>query len=99
MTVMKILDAPDEVLIQALVEAIKKAGVRKLSIIIDGLWYDDNDCSIQYIKFVQYVMGVVPELQALVTCRHNSLDSIPDGMLCIEYDKERKGLHVRRPYV
>jgi len=98
-TLMKILDVPDKELIQALAEAIRKAGVRKLSIIIDGSWHDDTDRFIQYIRFVEYVMRVVPELKALVTCRHNSLDSIPDGMLYIEYDKERKGLHVHRPQV
>ncbi|KAF8538505.1 hypothetical protein BDD12DRAFT_981509, partial [Trichophaea hybrida] len=89
-TVKKILDVPDKELIQALAEAIRKAGVRKLSIIIDSLWHDDTDCFIQYIRFVQCIMEAVPELKALVTSRHNSPDSIPDGFLCIEYDKERK---------
>jgi hypothetical protein len=93
MTMMKILDASDEVLIQALVEVIRNTGTRKLSIIIDDMWQDITGW------FVQYVMQEVPEWKALVTSRHNSLDRIPDRLLRIEYDKERKGIHVRHPYV
>ncbi|KAF8248602.1 hypothetical protein K440DRAFT_599937, partial [Wilcoxina mikolae CBS 423.85] len=84
MTMKKILDASDYVLIQALVEVIRNTGIRKLSIIIDDLWQDITGW------FVQYVMEVVPEWKALVTSRHNSLNRIPDRLLCIEYDKERK---------
>lgn len=84
----KILDAPDIELIEALAEALKKVGIRKLSIIVDGLWEGDAD------SFVQFIMKSELEFKALLTSRENSLQTIPNGMLCIEYDKERQGLHI-----
>ena len=85
-TVEKILAAPDNELIEALAEALKTAGIGKLSIIVDGLWDGVTDL------FVKFIMDSQLEFNALITCRHNSLQNIPDGMLYIEYDKERKGL-------
>ncbi|KAF8533697.1 hypothetical protein BDD12DRAFT_898092 [Trichophaea hybrida] len=83
-TVNKVLDAPDIDLIEALAEAIKKAEIRKLSIIVDDLWEDVADW------FVQIIMEAAPELKALLTSRYNSFRNIPDGILFIEYDKERQ---------
>jgi hypothetical protein len=84
----KILDAPDIELIEALAEAFKKVGIPKLSIIVDGLWEGVAD------RFVQFIMESELEFKALLTSRENSLQTIPNGMLCIEYDKERQGLHI-----
>jgi hypothetical protein len=91
--VKKVLDAPDNELIEALAEALKKAGIRKLSIIVDGLWEGVDDW------FVRFIMHAAPQLKALLTSRPNSLQNIPDGILCIEYDKERQGLHIHHPLV
>ncbi|KAF8538258.1 hypothetical protein BDD12DRAFT_806269 [Trichophaea hybrida] len=83
-TMMKILDALDEELIEALAEAIKKAGIRKLSIIVDDLWEGFA------AWFVHVILEAAPELKALLTSRHNSLENLPAGILCIEHDKERQ---------
>ena len=88
MAISKILRAPDNELIEALVEAIKTAGTQQLSIICDGLW------DIAY-PLVDQVMEATPRLKALVTSRQKA-GEIPKEFFCIEYDKERKGLHIRR---
>ncbi|KAF8538821.1 hypothetical protein BDD12DRAFT_884065 [Trichophaea hybrida] len=80
----KILDAPDNELIEALAETLKKAGFRELLIIVDGLWEGVT------AWFVQFIMDLELEFKALLTSRYNSLPTIPDGMLCIEYDKEQQ---------
>jgi hypothetical protein len=92
-TVKKVLNALDNELIEALAEALKKAGIRKLSIMVDGLWEGVADL------FVQLIMDAAPQLKALLTSRPKSLQNIHDGILCIEYDKERQGLHIRHPLV
>ncbi|KAF8536768.1 hypothetical protein BDD12DRAFT_849545 [Trichophaea hybrida] len=92
-TVKKVLNAPDSDLIEALAEALKKAGIRKLSIVVDGLGKGVADC------FVQHIMDAVPQLKALLTSRLNPLQDTYDGMLCIEYDQERQGLHIHHPLV
>ena len=85
----KILRAPDNVLIEALVEAIKIAEIPELSIIVDGLSED-------IVRLVvKHSMRAIRQLKALFT-----IDESPkyaeklDRMMCIEYDKERKGLHI-----
>jgi hypothetical protein len=87
-TVEKILDAPDNELIRALAEAIKKAGIQELSIIVDGL-QEDIVCWL-----FQLIRRATSKLEALFTSRH-PCGKVPDGMAYIEYDKERKGLRVR----
>jgi UTP-glucose-1-phosphate uridylyltransferase len=89
----KILDALDDEHIEALVEAIKKAGIWKLSIIVDGLWEGIADL------FVQSIIEAVPEFKVPITSRHNTLKNIPDEMFCIEYNKERQSLYIPHPYV
>lgn len=84
MAISKILCAPDNELIEALVEAIKTTGTQQLSIICDGLW------DIAY-PLVNQVMEATPRLKALVTSRQKARE-IPKEMFCIEYDKERQGL-------
>ncbi|KAF8533010.1 hypothetical protein BDD12DRAFT_900719 [Trichophaea hybrida] len=86
-TIKKILNAPDNELIEALADTFKKAGIRKLFIIVDGLWEGVAD------MFVHFIMEAVPELKALFTSQHNLLENIPDRMLYIEYNKERNGSH------
>ncbi|KAF8543385.1 hypothetical protein BDD12DRAFT_802119 [Trichophaea hybrida] len=77
-------DAPDNEQVEALVEAIRKAGLRELSIIVDGLWEGFA------AQFIQLIMEGTVEFKALFTTQHNPPENIPYGMLCIEYDKERK---------
>jgi len=87
-TVQKILSAPDNELIEALAEAIKESGIQELSIIVDGL--QEN---IVYPLF-ELISEVTPKLEVLLTTQH-PFGEIPHGVAYIEYDKERKGLHVR----
>ncbi|KAF8541192.1 hypothetical protein BDD12DRAFT_531320 [Trichophaea hybrida] len=83
-TVKKVLDAPDNELIEALAEAIKKAGIRKLTIIVDSLWGDIASL------LIENILEATSRLKALLTSRQNtSLGEIPDGILFIEYNKER----------
>jgi hypothetical protein len=83
-----ILDVPDVELIAALAGALQQAGIRKLSIIVDGLWEHVIDC------FIEFIMEAVPEITALLTCRHSSFQNMSDRVVCVEYDMERKGLYV-----
>lgn len=89
-SIQKILRAPDNVLIEALVVAINKAEIPELSIIVDGLSED-------IVRLVvKHSMRAARKLKALFT-----IDESPkyaeklDRMTCIEYDKERQGLHIR----
>ena len=87
-TVQKILSAPDYELIEALAEAIKKSGIQELSIIVDGL--QEN---IAYSLF-QLITEATPKSKVLFTTQHQ-FEEIPHRVTYyIEYDKERKGLHV-----
>ncbi|KAA8900228.1 hypothetical protein FN846DRAFT_989152 [Sphaerosporella brunnea] len=81
-TVEKILEAPDDVLIGALSAAIEEAGIQELWIIADGL-RADIACSL-----VELIMEAIPKSTLLLTSRH-SVQTIPSGMVYIEYDKER----------
>jgi hypothetical protein len=87
-TVEKILDFPDNELIKPLMEAIKKAEVQELSIIVDGL-QEDIACWL-----IHLIVEATPKSKVLLTSRHQ-FGKIPDGMTYIEYDKETKGLHIR----
>jgi hypothetical protein len=86
-TVEKILNAPDKELVEALAEAIKKAGIQELSIVVDGLQVDIACWLFKHIR------EATPKSEFLLTSRH-PFGQIPDGMSYIEYDKERKGLHL-----
>jgi hypothetical protein len=86
-TVEKILNAPDKELIKALAEAIKRAGIQELSIIVDGL-QEDIACWL-----FECISKATPKPEVLLTSRH-PFGQIPDGVMYIEYDKERKGLHI-----
>ena len=87
-TVRKILSAPDNELIEALAEAIKESGIQELSIIVDGL-QENIVCSL-----FELISEVTPKSEFLLTTQH-PFGEIPHGVTYIEYDKERKGLHVR----
>ncbi|KAF8243678.1 hypothetical protein K440DRAFT_560993, partial [Wilcoxina mikolae CBS 423.85] len=69
---------------EALAEAIKKAGIEELSVIVDGLWGD-----IGY-WLVKHIMEATSKLKALLTSKQIPDRKILDGMSCIEYDKERQ---------
>ena len=82
----RIIDAPDDELLEALVEAIKKAGIQEFSIIVGGL---DEDIASGLFEVLRWA---TPKSKFLLTGQH-PLETIPYGMTYIEYDKERKGLH------
>jgi len=86
--VRKILDAPHNELLEALVEAIKKAGIQELSIIVDGLQENNSIVSMLF----ELLREAIPKSTYLLTSQH-PLERTPNGMTVIEYDKERNGLH------
>ncbi|KAF8533660.1 hypothetical protein BDD12DRAFT_913955 [Trichophaea hybrida] len=84
-TIQKILDAPENELIEALVEAIKTVGIHELSIIVDGL---SEDIARLVVK---QGMRATRKLKALFTIDQSPIyGETLDRMTCIEYDKERK---------
>jgi len=85
--VQKILIASDSELIEALVEAIKKSGIQELSIIVDDLQENEG-------RLLFELREATPKSEVLLTTQH-PFGEIPHGVTYIEYDKERKGLHVR----
>jgi len=87
-TVQKILRAPDNELIEALAEAIKKSGIQELSIIVDGL--QENIVCLLF----ELIREATPKSEVLLTTQH-TFGEIPHRVTYIEYDKERKGLHAR----
>ncbi|KAF8245679.1 hypothetical protein K440DRAFT_662625 [Wilcoxina mikolae CBS 423.85] len=83
-TILKILDAPDKELVEALLHAIKEAVIQELWIIADGLHGD-----IAY-WLAKYSMEVAPVMKALVTSQQSpKSEEIFGRMLSIEYDRER----------
>jgi len=86
--VQKILSAPDNELIEALAEAIKKSEIQELSIIVDGL--QENIVCLLF----ELIREATPKSEVLLTTQH-TFGEIPYRVTYIEYDKERKGLHVR----
>ncbi|KAF8542381.1 hypothetical protein BDD12DRAFT_908006 [Trichophaea hybrida] len=84
-TIQKILDAPENELIEALMEAIKTVGIHELSIIVDGL---SEDIARLVVK---HGMRATRKLKALFTIDESPIyGQTLDRMTCIEYDKERK---------
>ncbi|KAF8535276.1 hypothetical protein BDD12DRAFT_893473 [Trichophaea hybrida] len=84
-TIQKILDAPENELIEALVEAIKTVGIHDLSIIVDGL----SEGIARLV--VKHGMRATRKLKALFTIDESPIyGKTLDRMTCIEYDKERK---------
>jgi hypothetical protein len=93
-TIQKILRAPGNLLIEALVEAVKTAGIQELSIFVDGMTED----IVRLI--VKHSMRATRKLKALFTIDESpKYGNILHRMMCIEYDKERKGLHIRHSAV
>jgi len=86
-TVQKILSAPDNELIVALVEAIKKSGIQELLLIVDSL-QENIVCSL-----FELIMEATPKSKVLLTTQH-PFGEIPRRVTYIEYGKERKGLHI-----
>jgi len=87
MTMTKILAAQDNTLIEALVEAVKTSRLRNLFLIADGLSEE-----LTYI-LMKYIGEATLRLKAIYTSRQR-FERIPDGILYIEYDKERKGVNI-----
>jgi hypothetical protein len=84
----KILDAPDNELIEGLVEAIKKSEIEKLYIIVDGM--SENMAS----SLLELISEATPKSDVLITSEYQ-FGRIPHGVTYIEHDKERNGLRVR----
>jgi short-subunit dehydrogenase involved in D-alanine esterification of teichoic acids len=93
-----ILDVPDRELQRALVEAIMKAEIRKLSIIIDGIDIiaQEEVAFVQNVySLVRHTIHTVPQVKALLTSAQSSdLQNTLGRLPCIEYDKERKGFPI-----
>ena len=87
-TVRKMLDAPDDELLEALVEAIKKTGIQEVTIIVDGLGVNTGIASGLF-----EVLGKATRKSTFLLTSQHPLEATPNGMTYIEYDKERKGLH------
>jgi hypothetical protein len=92
-----ILDAPtDDELWTALGAVLAKEQERELFIIVDGL----DEVQHEKRKFINEVRAFVEHLQQqtskvkiLLTSRpQDEIKEALDGLLCIEFDKERKGL-------
>jgi hypothetical protein len=99
-TVEIILRAPASELRGALVAAIKIAEFQQLSIIIDGIdnTTQDEETFVQFVYFlVRHTTNTNSKFKAFLTSSQNpdllnTLGRLPG----IEYDKERKGLPIRR---
>jgi len=85
-TVQKILVAPDNELVEALVEAIEHAGIQELSLVVEGA-SEDMACSL-----FELIRDATPKSVVLFTSQY-PFGNIPRDMTYIEHDKERKGLH------
>jgi len=83
----KILVAQDDTLIEALAEAVKTSRIRNWFLIADGLSED-----ITYF-LMKYIGEATQNLKAIYTSQQR-FERIPDGILYIEYDKERKGVTI-----
>lgn len=94
----KILDAPVNKLFNALMAAFGDDEQRSLSVVVDGL----DKVEHQRYEFIKGVRAFIENLQQraskvkiLLTSRpQTDIKEAFDGLLCIEYDKERKGLVV-----
>jgi len=95
--VKNILEVPDEELVGALVQTIKATEIQELQIIIDGIDITTKKAVlfVQIIySFVKHMPNAIPKFKALLTSSQNSkLHNVLGSLPCIEYDKERKGLH------
>ena len=92
----KILNAPAYALWTALEAALSKELQQELWVVVDGL----DEVKHQKDEFIKGVCGFVEHLlnktlkfKALLTSRpHAKINEVLRKVLCIEYDKERKGL-------
>jgi hypothetical protein len=93
-TIKKILDASTSELWDALMAALDVERERKLTIIIDRVEQQAIDFTDGLDKLVEYLLGRPLKVKALLTSRlvTNIKEKLLNGLLHIEYDKERKGL-------
>jgi hypothetical protein len=92
-TVKKILDALDSELLEALTEAVVHIReVQEASIIIDGIDKIGQEWASFVNRYLQKTKAM-PKFKAFVTSQPDPhIKAIVDGLPCIEYDQERKGL-------
>jgi len=95
-----ILDAPDDELRRAFVEATRTAAIQELSIVIDGVDItipEEVDFAYTVYSLVKDIVRANPKFKVLLTSIHHTALQNTLGMLpCtyIEYDKERMGEHM-----
>ena len=93
-----ILNVPDKELYKPLVEAFQTAEIQELSIVIDGvdITVQEDRVFVQNVYcLVKHMMNLNSKFKALITSPQNSdLQNMLGRLPCIEYDKERKGVHV-----
>jgi len=91
----KLLTVYNSELWDALKAALDSEPGRKLSVIIDGidLLAEQEPEFVKGLRaFVEYLLKRRFKSKALLTCRsHTDVKEVFDGLLCIEYDKERQG--------
>jgi hypothetical protein len=95
-----ILDAPDDELRRAFVEAVRTAEIQELSIIIDGIdiTIPEGEVFVHTVySLMKCIVHTNRKFKVLLTSIQNTALQNTLGMLpCtyIEYDKERMGMHV-----
>jgi hypothetical protein len=95
-TVKKILKAPSDGYWGALREVMDIQRERGLSLIIDGLDKTEHQ-KYEFVRevcvFIDYLRGRASTTRVLLTSRPQAeIKAVLDGLPCIEYDRERKGL-------
>jgi len=93
----RILDAPtDDELWTALKAVLAKEQERELFIVVDGLdkvQHEKREFINGVRTFVEHLQQRTSKVKILLTSRpQDEIKEILDGLPCIEYDKERKGL-------
>jgi hypothetical protein len=93
----RILDAPtDDELWTALKAVLAKELERELFLVVDGLdkvQYEKREFINGVRVFVEHLQQRTAKVKILLTSRpQDEIKEILDGLPCIEYDKERKGL-------
>lgn len=93
-TLKSILDTSSSGLLEALVTIVNNIKVmRETSIIIDGIDKIGPEGAFFLTKFCSQMIKASPKFKALLTSLPNSdVKEKIDGLPCIEYDKERKGI-------
>jgi len=92
----KILNAPVNELFTALRAVLGGQEQRGLSLIVDGLdkvEHQRDECIRGIRAFIEHLQQRAPKIKILLTSQPLAeIRELFDGLPCIEYDRERKGL-------